>query len=55
MKIYITIFSLMLLLFIGCSSTTIALRESQIDGMRPFMERTEDEDKINIALPIYKF
>jgi uncharacterized membrane protein len=55
MKIYTIIILLSFLFIIGCTSSNMALRDNQIDGMRPLMERTPDEDKINIAIPVYKF
>ena len=54
MKLYYPI----LLLFIfsaGCAGSNIALNGNQMNSMKPLMERTADEDKINIAIPVYKF
>ena len=39
----------------GCVSAHLRLHDNQIEEMKPFMERTTEEDKISISIPIYKF
>ncbi len=56
MKNKLKILIFLFILMTGCSTATFSVYENQIDsGMKPFMERSEHEEKINIAIPVYKF
>ena len=56
MKNAIKIVILSFIFIIGCSASSISIREDQFgEDIKPLMERTAEEDRINISVPIYKF
>ncbi len=56
MKIYLKILTLLFIFIIGCSVSSMTVRENQIgNGLKPLMEKQTEEKQINISIPLYNF
>lgn len=56
MKNRLKILILLFILSTGCATGSFFVHEEDINaGMKPFMERTEKEDKFSISIPVYTF
>jgi len=56
MKISLKLLFVLFIFIIGCSASSMTVRENQIgNGIKPLMDKQSDEKRINICVPLYTF
>ncbi len=56
MKIYFKILFVIFIFIIGCSASSVTVRENQIsNGLKPLMEKQSEEKRIDVSVPLYTF
>ena len=56
MKMFLMLLFVMFVFIIGCSSSSMTVRENQLgNGLKPLMENQSDEKRFDLSVPVYSF
>jgi hypothetical protein len=56
MKIFCKILFVLFVFIIGCSMSSVTVRENQIgNGLKPLMDKQHEDKQINVSIPLYNF